>query len=371
MRFVPILLAAMAVAAAAQQPTMTQADELLQQGISAQQSGDLQTAIESYRKALALRPDFGQAHANLGAALSAAGQFDEAITEDKRAIELVPDKTSVRMNLGLAYYKKGDCENATPEFKQVHEARPELLPAVMLLGYCDIKVGRAGEAAAMLAPLEQANAGNTDFAYVLAYALIESGKETDGLPRMEKVAAATRSADAWVIAGSSRLHRREFKEARADLDAAMELSPDFPGLATLAGQARDAMGDPDAAQPAFEAALRENPKDFMANLYLGTMYVKKRDFDRARPLLEEALAQQPEMTQARFQMGKLDSMTGHEAEAATMLEGLERQDPNWIDPHIELAALYYKLHREEDGQRERGIVEQLEAKQQKEGPRAQ
>lgn len=371
MRFGVIVLAALAMKAAGQQPgpaTSGQADDLLRQGIAAQQSGNMQEAIESYRKALALRPDFGQAHANLGAALSAAGQFDAAIDEDKRALGLVPDKVSVRMNLALAYYKKGDWENAAPEFKAVHDAHPGLLTASILFAYCNIKLGRAGDAAEMLLPLEAANADNMDFEYVLGYALTEAGRETEGMPRLEKMAAATHSVDAWVIAGSARLHRREFNVARTDLDAAMALNPDFPGLAMLAGQARDAMGDTEAAQPAFEAALRQNPKDFVANLYLGTMYVKKRDFDHARPLLEMALELQPEMTQAQFQMAKLNAMTGKEVEAAKALEALEKQDPNWLDPHVELAALYYKIHRPEDGQREREIVQQLEAKKQQAGP---
>ena len=98
-----------------------------------------------------------------------------------------------------------------------------------------------------------------DLEYVLAYALIDSGEETAGLPRMEKVAQATRSADGYFIAGTARLRRREFHEARADLDAAINLHGDFPGLFTLAGQARDALGDTDAAQPAFEQALEGRP----------------------------------------------------------------------------------------------------------------
>ena len=64
-------------------------------------------------------------------------------------------------------------------------------------------------------------------------------------------------------------------------------------------------------------------------------------------------------------------MTGKLAEAATALEGLERADPNWLDPHVELAAIYYKLHRPEDGQRERNIVQQLEAKTPKQEPPTQ
>jgi hypothetical protein len=47
---------------------------------------------------------------------------------------------------------------------------------------------------------------------------------------------------------------------------------------------------------------------------------------------------------------------------------LEKGDPNWLEPHVELAPLYYKLHRPEDGQRERDLVDQIQAKQQQAGP---
>jgi tetratricopeptide (TPR) repeat protein len=375
MRFVCFLFLALGLhPAAGQTPAQAPSasvDELLSGGIAAQQHGDYKTAIEDYRKVLALQPGLAEARANLGAALAAAGQFDAAIEEDTRALAAAPDKTAVRMNLALAYYKKGDLAHARSEFEAVHAARPFDLPAAVLLGYSCIKLGKEAEAAELLAPLESGHESNMDLEYVLAYALIQTGKETDGLPRMEKVARATRSADAYVIAGSTRLTRREFREARVDLDAAIELDPSLPGVNTMAGQARDALGDTEAALPAFQAALRQDPRDFMANLYLGTMRLKQRDLDSARPLLELAVELQPTAPLARLQMAKLNRMTGKYAEAAATLEDLEKSDPNWLDPHVELADIYYKLHRPEDGQREREIVQQIEASQQKAGPQNQ
>jgi tetratricopeptide (TPR) repeat protein len=363
----PVACAPLAVCQTSSQGHPATADDLLRKAISEQQRGDLSAAIEDYRKALAIRPDMAEARANLGAALAAAGDLDGAIREDSLALPNAPDKTAVRMNLALAYYKKGDWQNARQEFARVHADRPGDFSAAMLLGYSDIKVGRPAEAVDLLLPLEQGQENNMDFQYVLGYALIEAGKP-EGLPRMEKSAAATRSVDAFVLAGAARLRRREFKEARADLDAALEIDPNFPGAQTLAGQARDALGDTAAALPAFEVALRQDPRDLMANLYLGTMRLKDRDLDGARPLLQTAIELAPQLPQARLQWARLNSMTGKYAEAATALEQLEKADPNWIDPHIELAALYYKLHRPEDGQRERDIVKQLEAKEQKQGP---
>lgn len=348
---------------------LNEADDYLRKGIAAQRQKDLTTAIDDYRKALAIDPKLAEARANLGAALSESGQFDAAIEEDTKALASAPEQTAVRMNLGLAYYKKGDMENAHAAFSVVHAARPGDVAAAVLLGYTDIKVGKSSDAAAMLTPLETGHESNMDLEYVLAYALIDSGEETTGLPRMEKVAKATQSADAYFIAGTARLRRREFHEARADLDAAVNLHGDFPGLLTMTGQARDALGDTDAAQSAFEAAIKVDPKDFTANLYLGTMRLKQRDLESARPMLELALELQPKSPMARLEMAKLNGMTGKYAEAAATLEELEKADPNWIDPHIELAPIYYKLHRPDDGQKERDIVQQLEAKQQKAGPR--
>jgi tetratricopeptide (TPR) repeat protein len=344
------------------------ADEHLRNGVDAQQRGDLETAISEYRQALTIEPEMLEARANLGAALAAAGQFDAAIDEDYKALSQAPNNISLKRNLGLAYYKKGDMVHARTEFEAVHAARPTDLGTAILLGYSDIKLEKGPEAVAMLAPLEAGHESNMDFEYVLAYAQIVAGKQVDGLPRMEKVAQATRSVDAYFLSGSARLSLRQFKEARSDFDAAIEINPALPGLWTLAGQARDALGDTDAARQAFEAALAQDPKDLMANLYLGTMKMKLRDLDGARPLLTLALQLQPTMPEARFQMAKLNSLTGDYTDAAATLEDLAKNDPKWLDPHVELAALYYKLHRPEDGAREREIVKQIEAQEQKAGP---
>jgi len=348
--------------------TAANVDALLSAGIAAQQRHDYKAAIEDYRKVLAVQPKEAEARANLGAALAEVGQFDAAIDEDTRALDAAPDKTAVRLNLALAYYKKGDMDHAHIEFEQVHAARPKDLKTAVLLGYTDIKLNKDADAVRMLAPLEAGQESNMDFEYVLGLAMIDSGNEKDGLPRMETVAQATRSVDAYFIAGSAHMRSSEFREARADLEAALGIDPSFPGLWTLAGQARDALGDSDASIPAFEAALREDPKDATANLYLGAIRLKQRNFDGARPLLELALQLQPGHPQTRLQLAKLDSMTGKFAAAATTLEDLEKNDPAWLDPHVELATIYYKLHRPADGDREREIVRQIEAKQQQAGP---
>lgn len=371
MRLVAVLLLALAIPATSQAPATAKANvnQLLGAAVAAQQRHDLKTAIALYRSVLALQPDLVQARANLGAALADDGQYGAAIEEDKKALAAMPGNTGLRMNLGLAYYKNGDFDHAGPEFARILAKRPMDVSAAVLMGYVDIKLLRPAEAIRLLTPLEPGHEDNMDLEYVLGYAQVQTGNDKDGVPRLERMAQTTHAADAYVIAGTARLHKREFQQARTDLEAAVKLNPEFPGLETLVGQARDALGDTDAAKPAFEAAVLQNPQDFTANLYLGTMWLKQRSLGKARPLLEEAVKLQPQASMARFELAKLNGLTGNYAEAAATLEDLEKADPGWLDPHVELATLYYKLHRPADGQREREIVAKIQAQQQKAGPK--
>jgi tetratricopeptide (TPR) repeat protein len=371
MRSVPFLLVGLCLQVvtgqAPKQAPTSQAEEFVRSGRTAQEHGDLKGAIEDFRKALTLEPSLAGARIGLGAALAAAGQYDAAIEEDSRALSAAPNDMAIRMNLAMAYYRKGDLSNARFELEAIHSAHPLDLPAAVLLGYTYIKQGREAEAADLLSPLEAGNEGNTDLEYVLAYAMIQSNKQTEGLPRMEKVARAKHSADAWVIAGTARFYRGEMEEARADLDTAVELNPSIPGLYTLAGQARYAMRDMPSAARAFQAALRADPRDFVANRDLGAMRLKEGDYESAEPMLELALQLQPRDPLTRLQVAKLNEITGKHAEAAIILEDLEKSDPDWLEPHWLLASVYSDLKRPKDAKRERGIALQIENRRKEAG----
>jgi Flp pilus assembly protein TadD len=55
-----------------------------------------------YRKALELKPDYAEAHNNLGNALVSRGQTDEAMAHYRKALELKPDCAEAHNNLDLA-----------------------------------------------------------------------------------------------------------------------------------------------------------------------------------------------------------------------------------------------------------------------------
>ena len=344
-------------------------DDLLKHAIEEQQHGDFPAAIRDYRKVLELRPDEVQAKVNLGAALAHVGQFDEAIATYRSALTSLRDKNPVLLNLALAYYKKGDFEHAREQFEILHDSQPNALQVVILLGDSDLRTGRSDAALTLLEPLEGKYSENMDFEYVLGSALINTkGRRREGVARMEKVAKAGSGADVYMIAGATLLQLNEYEPARRDLEEALRLNSRLPGLYTLVGTARDKTGDVKNAETAFREALKTNPDDFEANLYLGAILYKRRDVDEAKGYLDRALRLKPSDSMARYEAAMLKSTSGDYETAARDLELLVKDDPDWLEPHVELATLYYRLHRPEDGAKERQIVDSLTAKQQAQGP---
>jgi len=343
-------------------------DQLFGRATEEQQRGDLTAAIRDYRAVLAMRPESIPALVNLGAALAHDGQVDAAISEYEAALKLNPQLPSVHLDLGLAYTRKNDLEHARDQFEAAHRADPGEVRTAILLGDAEARTGKAAEAAAMLTPMEAANAGNSDFEYVLGEALIAAGQLREGATRVEKSAAMTNSAESWMLAGSSLLKTNEFNQARRDLDNAQRIDPSIPGLCTLDGTARDKDGDAKGAEPVFRLALQQNANDFDANLYLGAILYNQRAMDEAKGYLEKALQLNPQSTMARYEYAMWESTSGQSEAAAQVLEKLTADDPSWLEPHVELATLYYKLHRPEDGKRERAIVDKLTAEQQQQGP---
>jgi len=343
-------------------------DQLLSRAIEEQQKGDFAAAIRDYRALLAMRPETLAARVNLGAALAHTGQLDAAIAQYQAALKLAPQLGSVHLDLGLAYSRKGDLPDALDQYEAAHHADPRNVRVAILLGDAQARSGKAADAIAMLTPLETDNAANPDFEYALGEALIRGGHPRDGAARVEKSAAMTNAADSWMLAGSTLLDLNEFAQARRDLDNAMRLDPSLPGLCTLDGTARDKDGDAKAAEPAFREALRRNPDDFDANLYLGAILYQQRNMDEAKKYLDKALQLKPESTMARYESAMWKSTSGDYQAAVDQLEKLVADDPQWLEPHVELATLYYRLHRPADGARERQIVDRLTSQQQQQGP---
>jgi tetratricopeptide (TPR) repeat protein len=87
--------------------------ELWQQAYAHQMRGELDRAIEIYRRSLAAHPT-AEAHTFLGWALSFQGHLEDAIAECLRAIEVDPDFGNPYNDIGVYLMQQDRLEEAIP-----------------------------------------------------------------------------------------------------------------------------------------------------------------------------------------------------------------------------------------------------------------
>lgn len=366
MRFLP-LASLVASLAFAQQPG---AEQLFREALAAQQRGDTDTAVAKYKELLKLRGDIPEVRANLGAALARVGRFEEAIEQYQAALAKLPENSGLRLNLALAYYKKGDFAHAAEKLDPLHQAQPDDSRIATLLGDCYAQLGRPQDTIALLMPLATANPDDLNVAWTLGAAMIRAGKLMDGIKLVVGVAEKGHTAEANFLAADTYLTMSEFERAHIYAQEALKLDPKMKGLYSLNGRIEQYLGDFPQAKADLTKALAENPDDFNAHVTMSAILNLERDVDGAEIHAKRALELQPASPLARYELARVQRSRGDIAAAVHNFEKVIAVEPDWLRPHIELAALYYKLNRPEDGMRERGIVDKMYMQGKKAGPDA-
>jgi len=73
-------------------------------------SGRLDEAIDAHQHAIAIQPEFPEAHNNLGIALNRRGRVQEATASFERAVSLRPEYAEAWSNLGEAQRGSGNLD---------------------------------------------------------------------------------------------------------------------------------------------------------------------------------------------------------------------------------------------------------------------
>jgi protein O-mannosyl-transferase len=78
-------------------------------------SGQYQHAIEDYNEAIRLKPDYAEAYNNRGTSYDNLGQYQRAIEDFNKAINLKQDYAKAYNNRGVAYLSQGNNELGCPD----------------------------------------------------------------------------------------------------------------------------------------------------------------------------------------------------------------------------------------------------------------
>jgi tetratricopeptide (TPR) repeat protein len=98
------------------------------------ETNELQTAIESFEKAIAIKPDYAEAHYNLGVAFHKTRQLESAVKSYETAIKIKQAYPTAQNNLGLIYLEFGQLDLAVKKFEWAIAYSPEYAEAHNSLG---------------------------------------------------------------------------------------------------------------------------------------------------------------------------------------------------------------------------------------------
>jgi protein O-mannosyl-transferase len=246
------------------------------------QSGLFAEAIAECEKALKIKPDFAEAHNNLGSALlnqqsadrarGQGGAVDQAIEQYRKALQIKPDFTQARTNLGNALLQKGQMDEAIAQFQKTLEMEPNYAEAEFSLGNAFLQKREVNEAIAHYQKAVEISPDYAEARYNLGNAFVAEGKYGDAI---------------------------------ANYEAALRIRPDYFEAHRNMGWVLATIGKTDKALEQFNEALRVNGNAAEVHCTLGSLLARMGHRQEAVAHLAEALRLKPDYEYAKQQLREL------------------------------------------------------------------
>jgi tetratricopeptide (TPR) repeat protein/2-polyprenyl-3-methyl-5-hydroxy-6-metoxy-1,4-benzoquinol methylase len=98
------------------------------------ESGDQEAAIEGYKQAIKIEPNHANAYFNMGCALVEMGDLEAAIESYKQAIKIEPSHANAYFNMGITLTAKGDLMAAVESYMRAIKIKPDFSGAYNNIG---------------------------------------------------------------------------------------------------------------------------------------------------------------------------------------------------------------------------------------------
>jgi serine/threonine protein kinase/Tfp pilus assembly protein PilF len=232
----------------------------------------LQYALEMFRRAVEIDPEYASAHAGIADSQSLMYLLfetderfiDEADIASERALELEPDLAESHASRGMAYSCRKDYENSNREFEIAMRLDPKLFEAPYFWGRNLIWQGKGAEAIKVFRLAQELRPESYETVAMMGQAYSQLGKKAEA-------------------AAAQRLSLKLMEER-------LELNPDDSRAWVLSGTNYAAVGDRERAVEAMRRALAIDD-DALTKYNAACMYALLGDQDKALDYLENAVAQ--------------------------------------------------------------------------------
>jgi tetratricopeptide (TPR) repeat protein len=327
-------------------------EELAAQAAAARDANNVPQAIDLYRQALQLKPEWPEGWWSLGTLAYDSDQYPIGRDAFSNFVKLQSEDAPGWSLLGLCEFETGDYAHSLEHIErglklgaggmdagltnvlQFHEA--------LLL----VKQGLFDQALPLFLPIVKRGSQDPTLAVGLGLASLRRPLLPQEVPADERelVSAAGKVTYLWMNGDSS--------NADPAFRALLAAYPSAPNVHYLYGTFL--LGtNPEQALAQFRMELGINKHSADADAMISLLLIRAGKDDVALPLARQAVENGESTPMAHFVYGVLLTRKGELQQGIEELERAQKLDPNNLEYHIALANAYSKLGRNEEARRER------------------
>jgi tetratricopeptide (TPR) repeat protein len=185
-------------------------------------------ATASFRKAIAMSPQYARAHSNLALALANQKQFPEALAEYKKSLQLDPKFFEAYVNYAGLLSKLGRHEDSIVEYRKAIPINPQDATAHYGLAMTLVDSGKISEGIAEYREALKNNPRLSEGHVNLGSILAGQGQIDEALYHFRKaVEVNPKDAMAYYCIGKALVLKAQFEEAIRSYQRALEIQPDY------------------------------------------------------------------------------------------------------------------------------------------------
>jgi tetratricopeptide (TPR) repeat protein len=315
-------------------------------GTALQKQNRLEEAIEAYKKAIELRPDYAEANNNIGVALQAQNRPEEAIEAYKKAIELRPDDANTYYNMGIALQAQNKLEEAIEAYKKAIVIMPDDANTYYNMGIALQAQNKLEEAIEAYKKAIAIKPDDANTYYNMGIAFKEQGKLEEAVEAQSKaIELRPDYAEAYNNMGIVLQEQGKLDEAVEVQSKAIELRPDYAEVYNNMGTIFQGQGKLEEAVEAYNKALTIKPDYAEVYNNMGTTLQEQGKLEEANEAYNKALTIKPDYAEANRHLSLVTKYNSDNTQINEVKALLQRSDLSSSD-RCHLLYTYAKMQED-------------------------
>lgn len=241
--------------------------------------GDAKKAEDCYRMAVELKPDYADAHFQLGVALAARGRLDEGIAHFRQTARFVPNHSAAHAAIGNAQAELHRFEDAVASYRQALEINPANVEVLVNFGNALSELGHKEEAITAYRQAINCNPRFPNSYHNLGLTLLDLDRLAEAVETYRS-AVRTNPGSPMLFAdlGVALSRIKNHDEAAKSYRQALSINPNDAKIHYNLANALWALGKLDDTVENYHAAIRLQPGNADAHVNLGLVQLSLGDF---------------------------------------------------------------------------------------------